>query len=110
MITDRLDGALRLARGAAIALGVWFAVVFAATLIVNPPTIVAFGDSEAILQSVAAAGGAPLSIGRGFVAARMPSAEATRALIGRGAWAVWPGMGGACADPDVLRRAFGANV
>ncbi|MFO1167675.1 MAG: hypothetical protein U1E19_06085 [Rhodoblastus sp.] len=109
-ITDRLDGALRLACGAALALGLWFAVVFAATLVVNPPTIVAFGDSEAILRSVAANGGAPLRIGRGFVAARMPSAESTRALIGRGAWAVWPTTGGTCVDPEVLRKAFSASV
>jgi len=109
-IIERLHDALRLARGAAIALGLWFVAVFSATLVLNPADIVAFGDSEAILQSVAANGGAPLRIGRGFVAARMPSAEATRALIGRGAWAVWPTTGGTCVDPDVLRKAFGANV
>ena len=109
-IIERLAYAFRLARGAALALGVWFVAVFAATLVFNPANVVAFGDSDAILRAVAANGGAPLRIGHGFVAARMPSAEATRALIGRGAWAVWPTTGGTCIDPDVLRRAFGANV
>jgi len=109
-ITEHLAYTLRLARGAAMALGLWFAAVFAATLVINPPDIVAFGDNDAILRSVAANGGAPLRIGRGFVAARMPSAEATRALIGRGAWAVWPTTGGTCVDPEVLRKAFGANA
>ncbi len=109
-ITDRARPALRLALGGGAALAIWFAAVFATTLIVNPPTIVAFGNSESLLRAVAAAGGSPVRIGRGFVAARMPSAQATRALVGRGAWAVWPTTSGICVDPEVLRRAFGDSA
>lgn len=107
---ERTRPALRLALGGCAALALWFSAVFATTLLVNPPTIVAFGDPDAILRAVAERGGSPVGIGRGFVAARMPSAQATRALVGRGAWAVWPTTSGICVDPDVLRRAFGADA
>lgn len=108
--TERTGSALRLALGAFAALALWFLAVFATTLIVNPPTIVAFGNPDAILRAIAEAGGSPVGIGRGFVSARMPSAQATRALMGRGAWAVWPTTSGICVDPEVLRRAFGADA
>ena len=82
--------------GIAAALVIWFAGMTLAALVVQPTTVVAFGD-PARLAGVAAADDAPLlDAGPGFLSIRPSNGATVRNLYAGGAWLVWPVLSAGC--------------
>lgn len=91
-----IEGALRLLRGATLALLAWFGGMAALALVVDPPGAIAFGPSAALARAVSATDAALLETGTGFVLLRDEAPGLPARLYANGAWFVWPALPKGC--------------
>jgi hypothetical protein len=90
------DGAWRLLRGAALALGAWFGGMAGLALVVDPPGAIAFGPSASLARAVGATDAALLESGAGFVLLWDQAPGLPARLYANGAWFVWPALPKGC--------------
>lgn len=82
--------------GMLLALGVWFAGMSAAALVVQPGTIVAFGPPDRLVAAAARVEGSLIGATRLSVTLRPGRAGAVVRLYREGAWLVWPSFDTGC--------------
>ena len=86
----------RLLLHAGLVLGLWFSGMALAALAVDPQAVIVFGSRDVVLAAVAAEDGLFLSLGAGFVTARVPRTGTVRRRYGRGVFLVWPALRAGC--------------
>jgi hypothetical protein len=79
-----------------LALVGWFFVSAAATLLLDPKEVMAFGPNRTVLLAVSEARAQILDVRNGFIRTRSDNPGLSRQLYARGAWFVWPSLQGGC--------------